>query len=859
MDIFNNGSRWIKADFHLHTRADSEFKYEEKDDTNFIVEYVAKLKEAGIGVGVITNHNKFDKAEFKALKKKAKEEQIGLFPGVELSVKEGIHILVVFADIWYHGSENMIQSFLDNAFYGISNPTSPPYPNSRYDLKGVVEALDEIGHPYFICLAHIDDRNGLHKVLAGRTLGQFIEDEAFSQVIAVQKSGDKSKYDDLCNRVGRTIACVEGTDNAEKGLEAIGSGRTTFIKIGDYNFEALKYALLDHGNRVIPKECPKINNSFIKSLSIEGGCLDGTEIDLSPELNTFIGIRGSGKSAVLEIIRYVLGIELSSQSVDKYYKNELVQYILGSGGKVSLHCVNEHGKEYTIVKIYGQKEDIYEDGKRIDATIDGCFKSPVYFGQKDLSNKDIDFEADLIDKLIGSNLAEIRQEIDIQESQLETAVEEYQKLDQLDELKAEVEERIKNAQHKLKLFKEKGVEDKLKKQAQFESDMATVEDIQHELTEFYNGLVDFMEDNTELFSKAPKGKSEDSKPMFEKFRVIYQNIKAEYEKYGTGLENIYSQLETLDKVIEELSSKRDELKDEFAKIQREIDVPNLNADEFLKLNKQITADKATLVKIKKAEESRLKLEQQILDNAIALDKLWHEEFKELQKQIKKINDAESELEIVVEYKGRKDKFVEKMKNIYRGSGIRTTAYDSIAQQYVDFIQIYRDRSHLQAILSESHYAEFLKRLSENLSELLTYQIENKFIINYKGKPLAQHSLGQRASALILFLLAQKDCDVLIIDQPEDDLDNQTIYRDVIRELKKLKGDMQFVFATHNANIPVLGDSEKVIACEFLQSNISIDSGNVDKHSTQKKIVDVMEGGKDAFEHRKKIYGLWRIN
>ena len=194
----------------------------------------------------------------------------------------------------------------------------------------------------------------------------------------------------------------------------------------------------------------------------------------------------------------------------------------------------------------------------------------------------------------------------------------------------------------------------------------------------------------------------------------------------------------------------------------------------------------------------------------------------------------------------------------QGSGIRSTSYDRIANGYTDFIQIYRNDSQLKTILSEAQFVEFKGRLHDDLSNLLAYQVENEFTIKYKGKPLAKHSLGQRASALILFLLAQKDCDVLIIDQPEDDLDNQTIYRDVIKEIKSLKGNMQFIFATHNANIPVLGDSEKVIACDCHESKIIIDAGNVDKHSTQKKIVDVMEGGVDAFEYRKKIYSLWSI-
>ena len=121
------------------------------------------------------------------------------------------------------------------------------------------------------------------------------------------------------------------------------------------------------------------------------------------------------------------------------------------------------------------------------------------------------------------------------------------------------------------------------------------------------------------------------------------------------------------------------------------------------------------------------------------------------------------------------------------------------------------------------------------------------------------SLGQRASALILFLLTQKDNDILIIDQPEDDLDNQVIYNEVIKTLLNLKGKMQFIFATHNPNIPVLGDSEKILAFNMGEGNIpKIEQGSIDTTDLQSEIVNIMEGGKDAFDRRKTIYNTWRI-
>ena len=74
-------------DFHLHTKADKEFRYD-GDDNSFVGAYIDKLEKAGVRLGAITNHNKFDMGEFKALRKAARKRGIGLLPGVELSVNE---------------------------------------------------------------------------------------------------------------------------------------------------------------------------------------------------------------------------------------------------------------------------------------------------------------------------------------------------------------------------------------------------------------------------------------------------------------------------------------------------------------------------------------------------------------------------------------------------------------------------------------------------------------------------------------------------------------------------------------------------------------------------------------------------
>jgi len=860
-NIFENGATWLRGDFHLHTKADDEFdRTGIVDDGDFCVKYIQRLKKQDIRLGVITNHNKFDKAEFEALKKNARKEFIGLFAGVEFSLKEGIHVLIVFDDNWYKGDSDDINKFLDNAFYGVKNYNKPPYPNSNFSLKETVEALDKIGYDYFIILAHVDDTNGLFTELRGRTQEDFVKQEAFSKVLAVQKSANLENYNKLCQWLNRRskIACVEGSDNAHGGIEAIGLGKVTYLKIGDYNFEALSYALSDSEVRVKPKEKPETKNSFIKSIAFEGGLLDETKIDFSPELNNLIGIRGSGKSSVLEILRYTLGIPLSPIAVDPKYKDGLIENVLRSGGKSIVSVVNRHKEEYRIEKIYGQKEDIYKEGiLQTGISIDAIFDYPVYFGQKDLSNKDADFEVDLIQRLIGTRLKGVQNKIEQKRREVENIISEIKKLRNLEELKKETETQIHNAKHQLDFFKKQGVEEKLKQQTLFDSDISKISQTDSSIRSYLHELASIISNHEYFFQQEISG-SEVNKELFDEAKALMVELKTEFEKIK-GIQKNSTQIQLKFKeVIKKINARKEGLKEEFAKIKREINTDTVNPDNFLNLNRKIETAQLKLKEIEKSEKRRSELQASLLERLTELDNLWLDEYKLLKTEVDRINDAESKLFIDVLFKNRKDKFIDKMKQTFKGTGILGTAYERIASTYNDFIQIYRNSSYLNEILNENQVVDFKRRFSEHQEALLTFKVENKIIIQYNGKSLDKHSLGQRASALILFLLAQKENDVLIIDQPEDDLDNQTIYDEVIKELKKLKGNMQFIFATHNANIPVLGDSEKVVSCSYDEKKITVHSGTIDNHQTQRFIVDIMEGGDEAFNRRKNIYSIWNI-
>lgn len=486
-NIFENGAIWVRADFHLHTRADAEFQFS-GDPNFFAAQYIQKLIEQEINIAVITNHNKFDCTEFKELRKNALKKDIYLLPGIELSVKDGakgLHILIVFDDPWIDNNENhnYIQDFITSAFAGINGFDRPEYKNSNFTFKEACSHLEKFGREYFIVMAHVDDSSGLFCELQGRGLEDFLNADCFNRIIAFQKVRNR----DILKKVqsilkGRLPCIVEGTDSAHKGIDGIGGGnevngitQKTFIKIGAFSFEALKFALIDCKNRVAAQDKPKICNAYIKSISFAGGLLDQKKVSFSPELNSLIGIRGSGKSSILEILRYSLNIPLGNQAIDRDYKNSLIEHGIKSGGKVILILINEHGEEYRIERIYGQKEDIYQNNiLKTGINIDAIFKTPVYFGQKDLSNKDIDFEAHLIHTLIGTRLLSVQQRIWQKKGEIEQLISEIQKLRNLQDVRKETEATIANSNHQLELFKKNGVEEKLKQQTHFDRDISVM-------------------------------------------------------------------------------------------------------------------------------------------------------------------------------------------------------------------------------------------------------------------------------------------------------------------------------------------------------------------------------------------------
>ena len=127
---------------------------------------------------------------------------------------------------------------------------------------------------------------------------------------------------------------------------------------------------------------------------------------------------------------------------------------------------------------------------------------------------------------------------------------------------------------------------------------------------------------------------------------------------------------------------------------------------------------------------------------------------------------------------------------------------------------------------------------------------------YLRKAITKLSLGQQHSILLAILIQSKSNLPLIIDQPEDNLDSEFIFKTIVSNLRKIKERRQVIIVTHNANIGVLGDAELVLPLKStsIKSKI-LERGSIDRPETCEKCCEILEGGKSAFVNRQQIYGI----
>ncbi|MCB9854133.1 MAG: AAA family ATPase [Phycisphaerales bacterium] len=164
-----------------------------------------------------------------------------------------------------------------------------------------------------------------------------------------------------------------------------------------------------------------------------------------------------------------------------------------------------------------------------------------------------------------------------------------------------------------------------------------------------------------------------------------------------------------------------------------------------------------------------------------------------------------------------------------------------------------------AMVDEAAEVQVLNDLGETLKKLVYMQQvewDDEESILLDGRPVGELSPGQRSSAM-LPLIALAETTPLVIDQPEDNLDNKLIGHVLAGILASLKERRQIIVCTHNPNIVVSGDAEQVIVLDAISDRrAKVEAhGSIDNTDIIQSVIDIMEGGRDAFLVRHRRYGI----
>jgi len=851
---------------------------------------VAKALELGISVLAVTDHN--DVSGIPAFRAASAGRALHVFPGFELSSSEGVHVLCLYPP---DSDQDQLRLYL--GAFGITDPN----PSSDLSPMALLDILAKVREQGGVTVAAhaTSDHGGMLEVLKGQARIRAWRSEHLLAVqipglvddlrqdhrqIVENRNADYRRSDAPEEKLA--IAAVNAMDIV-KPDDLEDRAATCWIKMSDVSIEGLRQAFLDPGSRIRlnPKDgkLELEEHTELLSLSWEGGFLDGAEVGFNPNLNVLVGGRGTGKSTIVESIRAVLGLDAGGAEAQKAHEG-IVRHVLRNGTKVSLHvrshrpAIREYRIERTIPNPPLVKDDVGEVSSLAPADV---LPRIEVFGQHEISEltKSSEKLTRLLDRFVKRDDSLARRKADLRrelERSRRSSIETRNELEQIEERLAA----LPGLEETLARFKEAGLEERLKER----SLLVREEQI---FTSIPNRLATFRECLESLEGELPVDRAFLSAKALEELpaRETLERLNSVFERLDTDLAAIAQSLEAAlqradQGVIDvriQWESRKQEVQTTYEKILRELQKSRVDGEEFIRLRRQIEALRP--LRESQASLRRVEKEQSVRRRGLLADweDLKGETFRHLDRAAKKVNRRlEGRVHIEVTAAGDREPLFRILRDNVGGrlsEAIETVrgARDLSLTQFVAAC-----RAGAQKVVESfgsipAKQAESLAQADEEVLmciEELDLPPTTAIRLNTAplGEPpswqtLDELSTGQKATAVLLLLLLESDAP-LIVDQPEDDLDNRFITEGVVPRMRAEKQRRQFVFSTHNANIPVLGDAELIVGLtasgEAEQGHARIAPehvGSIDDRQVRELVEEILEGGKEAFERRRRKYGF----
>ena len=613
----------------------------------------------------------------------------------------------------------------------------------------------------------------------------------------------------------------------------------------------------------------------ILAASWEGGFLSGIKIHFNENMNCLIGGRGTGKTTAIETIRYALN-QLPKTERNRKEHQQILKDVFQTGSKISL--IIETGgfesKRYIITRTYPFPPDIYdfETLEKKDYSPEDIFSVDIY-GSKEIYeiSKKPNFQLSLLERFVEKKL------IKFSEKEKELRIKLRKNTEELISLLKELDEKrslislLPSIEEKLQRFEEMEIPEKLNEKRMFEKEKHIIEKNKELTLDIERRLLDVI---TEIREKIPQEKDEEvlNKEIINNY---YSHIDNYINTFVNTINHLIAELKTKEAILKEATEEweikyakaEDSFKEGLRKLQ-EI-YPDVDINEFINLEteaRRLRDIKIEIDQLLQRKDMLYEEREKLISN---LHDIFNSKFTTMQKEVERWN-KHLKNKIKTEIYNRPDnKTIKNLLGLYYPE-IDNNTINSLFKTNDFSLQtlIKNARKGIQSLMeiykiNEEDALVIMKndRLLKLEEEYIPPHIEISLNVGSENEPLYRHidhlSDGQRCTAVLGILLLPNEIP-LIVDQPEEDLDNSFIVEEVVERLRQAKDKRQFIIATHNANIPVLGDAEEIIALRAELNRSYIDNssvGYIDNPSIKKLVEKILEGGKSALIMRMKKYGV----
>ena len=606
---------------------------------------------------------------------------------------------------------------------------------------------------------------------------------------------------------------------------------------------------------------------LVKRVQVEEGFLDGLDVSLVSGLNVIIGARGTGKTSLVELIRFCLGVPGYTGESQKRSLDHALS-VLGSG-QVTV-TLSDGDRDVLVTRTAVEEEP------RASAP----FASPIVFSQTEIETVGLRQEgrvrlldsfssstegSDLFEASARSEVRSLTAEVEAQRREIDDLAERVREIPAVDgqiaDLAPEERELAKTSTETKK--KKERLDSVSIKIAELAARVVSTERLHESLSQWRSSL------SSALAAEPPvdANKTAIGPDLFAECRKNVERARKHIRKAAREIEKALSESEM---ILRSAQEERIRLEDSARELRQEVEALQRGSGTIIRQAQQLRERKAQLESLKGILTERRKgLERPLTKRAGALellDSIRDDRFKRRAGVAERLNETLGpQIRVTVSRSGQFEAFAAAIANALRGSGLRynelsrTLAKSVSPRELLEAADSSDDGLIAEAAgIARPRAVRVLDWLREcDLGTIGTAPVDDtvglELLDGLEYKGMHQLSTGQRCT-VVLPLVLQHRGRVLVVDQPEDHIDNAFIADTLIASVLARSADGQIIVTTHNANIPVLGNADRVIQLDSDgRRGFCLLASTLNDPAVVAAITAVMEGGAEAFKERARFY------